>query len=172
MPDDHPSPAADRPEVIIYTDGACSGNPGPGGCGVVLTCPSRQMRSELSAGFQRTTNNRMEIFACLLGLRKLQSTAYKVTIVSDSRYVVDTMAKGWAKRWRRQGWFRDQKRQQPALNPDLWEEMLELCGKYSVSFRWVRGHATCPENNRCDALARAAIAAPGRQVDEGYERSR
>jgi ribonuclease HI len=140
--------------VDIYTDGACLGNPGPGGWGVLLRYGARE--KELSGGAAATTNNRMELTAVIEGLRALR-TRCRVTVYSDSRYVVDAMRKGWARGWRARGWQRADK--QPALNPDLWGELLTLCETQDVTFVWVRGHADNPDNNRCDALATAAAAA-------------
>lgn len=153
-------------EVIIYTDGACLGNPGPGGYGVVLLYNGH--RKELSGGFRRTTNNRMEIMAAIVGLRALRQPC-RVALYSDSRYVVQAMSEGWAKRWQARGWKRNPA--ESAKNPDLWAEMLELSKKHDVSYRWVRGHAGHPENERCDALAVAAAKQRGLPPDKGYEQS-
>ena len=150
--------------VTIYTDGACLGNPGPGGYGAVLLHDSS--RKELSGGYRRTTNNRMEIMAVLAGLRSLKEP-YRVTLYSDSRYVVDAMSKGWAERWRAKGWKRADKA--PALNPDLWAEMLDLSERHQVEYRWVKGHAGDPENERCDELAVAAASRAELARDEVYE---
>ena len=122
--------------VVIYTDGACIGNPGPGGYGVVLLYGSH--RKELSGGFRLTTNNRMEIMAAIVGLSALK-TACSVTLYTDSQYLADTITKGWATRWRANGWRRNKK--EKALNPDLWTELLDLCVVHDVEFVWVRGHA-------------------------------
>ena len=138
-------------QVTIYTDGACSGNPGPGGWGVVLKYGEH--RKELSGGEKLTTNNRMELMAAIRGLGELK-TPCRVDLYSDSKYLVDAMVKGWAKGWRARGWRRADKK--PALNPDLWEEILRLDGVHSVTYHWVKGHAENPENNRCDQLAVAA----------------
>ena len=138
--------------VIIYTDGACSGNPGPGGYGVVLIYGKH--RKELSGGEPSTTNNRMEIMGVIKGLESLKEPC-EVAIYSDSRYVVDAIEKGWAKRWKENGWMRNKK--EPALNTDLWEALLILLDKHKVKFHWVKGHAGHPENERCDELAREAI---------------
>ena len=151
--------------VVIYTDGACSGNPGPGGYGVVLLFNSA--RKELSGGYRLTTNNRMELMACIAGLKALK-TRCKVTLYSDSRYVVDAMVKGWARRWRAKGWMRNSK--EKALNPDLWAELLSLSEQHEVNFVWVRGHAGAAENERCDQLSVAAAANPARQIDPYFER--
>ncbi len=151
--------------VTIYTDGACIGNPGPGGYGTVLLHEGN--RQELSGGYRRTTNNRMEIMAVLAGLRSLKEPC-RVTVFSDSRYVVDAMSKGWAESWRDKGWRKRDKT--PALNPDLWEEMLDLSERHQVEFRWVKGHAGDPENERCDELAVAAASGGDLTRDEVYEK--
>ena len=139
-------------EVTIYTDGACSGNPGPGGYGVVLLYQGH--RKELSAGFRETTNNRMEILAVISGLESLKEKC-KVTLYTDSQYVVNAIEKNWAKKWRANGWMRNKK--EPALNADLWARLLKLCEVHELKFVWVRGHAGNRENERCDRLAVDAI---------------
>ena len=141
--------------VTLYSDGACSGNPGPGGYGVILECDGRE--KELSGGFRNTTNNRMELWGVIAGLEALKETC-AVTVVSDSKYVVDAMEKGWAAKWRAQGWRRN--RNEKALNSDLWARLLDLCAKHSVKFQWVNGHAGHPQNERCDRLAVSAAALP------------
>ena len=152
------------PEVTIHTDGACIGNPGPGGYGIILDCGGR--RRELSAGYARTTNNRMELLAAIIGLETL-SRPCRVTLYSDSRYLVDAVTKGWAQKWRRNGWMRTPR--QPALNPDLWQRLLDSCARHhAVAFRWVRGHSGHPDNERCDRLASAAARQPGLLPDPGY----
>ena len=153
-----------KKHVTIYTDGACTGNPGPGGYGVVLL--SGERRRELSGGFRRTTNNRMELMGPIEGLESLKQSC-RVTLISDSQYVVRAMEKGWAKRWRGNGWMRNKREQ--AVNPDLWENLLDLCEKHEVEFRWVRGHAGDPENERCDQLAVKAAHRKNLPADEGYE---
>ncbi len=151
------------PQVTIYTDGGCLGNPGPGGYGVVLLFGKH--RKELSGGFRQTTNNRMEILAAIAGLEALNRPCW-VTLFSDSRYVVDAMTKGWAERWRRNGWRRNKK--DKALNPDLWGRLLDLCEQHQVEFRWTKGHAGTKENERCDQLAVAAAKGYDLPPDEGY----
>lgn len=151
--------------IEIYTDGACKGNPGPGGYGAVLVCGDQ--RKELSGGFRKTTNNRMELLACIAGLRSLKQPC-KVALTSDSKYVVNAMAKGWAKRWRSKGWKLSPSK--PAKNSDLWKELLELCEKHAVIFKWVKGHTGHPENERCDVLAVAASEEKDLPPDEGFER--
>ncbi|MCE2404981.1 MAG: ribonuclease HI [Dehalococcoidia bacterium] len=150
--------------ISIYTDGACINNPGPGGYGVVLLDGSR--RKEMSGGYRRTTNNRMEILAAVVALEALK-TRCQVTLYSDSQYLVNAVEKGWAKKWRANGWRRG--KDAKALNPDLWERLLALCDRHDVRFRWVRGHAGNPENERCDQLATGAARRPGLPVDTGYE---
>jgi len=149
--------------VIMYTDGGCINNPGPGGYGVVLVYDSH--RRELSGGFQRTTNNRMEIFAAIAGLEALKEPC-RVTLTSDSQYLVYAIQKGWARKWKSNGWMRNNK--EKAINPDLWERLLKLCGIHDVQFEWIRGHAGHPENERCDELAKAAARGPDKVVDSGY----
>jgi ribonuclease HI len=152
------------PEVTIYTDGSCSHNPGPGGYGVVLLYKGH--RKELSAGFRLTTNNRMEILAAIKGLEALNQRC-RVTLYSDSQYVVNTMEKGWALRWQSNGWMRNRK--EKAVNPDLWERLLRLCSRHQVRFQWVRGHVGTEENERADQLATEATAGTDREVDTEYE---
>jgi ribonuclease HI len=154
-------------QVTIYTDGACLGNPGPGGYGVVLLYNGH--RKELSGGYRCTTNNRMEILAAIVGLRALKQGC-KVTLYSDSRYVVDAITLGWAERWKRSGWIRN-KAKEKAINPDLWEELLDLCAKHEVEFKWVRGHSGVKENERADRLSVEAAQKPNLPPDPGYDRS-
>ena len=138
--------------ITIYTDGACSGNPGPGGYGAVLLHNSH--RKELSGADPATTNNRMEMLAAIIALEALKEPC-DVALYSDSKYLVDAIQQGWAARWKQNNWKRNKK--DPALNVDLWERLLALLDKHQVSFHWVKGHAGNPENERCDVLARAAI---------------
>ena len=138
-------------EVTIWTDGACSGNPGPGGWGAILDY--RGQRREISGGEKHTTHNRIELTAAIRALSLLKEPC-RVTLYSDSRYLVDAMTKGWAKSWRARGWVKPDK--QPAKNPELYEELLRLSEMHDITFVWVRGHVSNPENNRCDALAVAA----------------
>ncbi len=151
-------------KVTIYTDGACIGNPGPGGYGVVLLNESH--RKELSGGYRKTTNNRMEILAAIVGLEALKEEC-RVTLYSDSQYVVNAVEKGWAWKWEAKGWKRS--RDAKALNPDLWERLLRLCEYHDVEFRWVRGHAGNRENERCDQLATEAARQRELPVDKWYE---
>lgn len=159
------APEPSLPEVAIFTDGAASPNPGPGGYGVVMLRGGR--REEFSAGFCATTNNRMEILGAVAGLRALGAARSNVTIYSDSRYLVDMFNGGHAMAWRRNGWRRSGGRE-PALNPDLWGALLDLAAHHQVRFVWVRGHAGHVENTRCDALAVAARQAADLPPDEGY----
>ena len=140
-------------KVTIYTDGACSGNPGLGGYGAVLLCGTH--RKELSGGTPKTTNNRMELMGAIIALETLKSIC-EVEVYSDSRYLVDAVEKGWVTRWKANGWRRNKR--ESALNVDLWERLLPLLAKHKVKFRWMKGHSGHPENERCDLLARMAIA--------------
>ena len=140
-------------EVVIYTDGACSGNPGPGGYGAVIIFNNH--RKELSGGEEQTTNNRMEMMGAIVALEALKEPC-KVKLYSDSRYVVDAIEKGWVKKWQANGWRRNKR--DSALNVDLWLRMLAALEKHDAKFLWIKGHAGHPENERCDSLARLAIA--------------
>ena len=151
-------------QVTIYTDGACLGNPGPGGYGVVLL--SGAHRKELAGGYRKTTNNRMELMAAIVALRSLKHRC-KVTLHTDSRYVADPMINGRAKVWRANGWKLD--RRKTAKNADLWAQLLDECDKHDVTFQWVRGHAGDKENERCDALSVAAANARDLPADEAFE---
>ncbi|MBE6850179.1 MAG: ribonuclease HI [Ruminococcus sp.] len=135
-------------QVQIFTDGACSGNPGPGGWGAVLRYGTAE--KELSGGEASTTNNRMELSAVIAALSALKEPC-AVTLTTDSKYVVDSITKGWVYGWKRNGWIKSDRK--PALNKDLWELLLPLLEKHDVTFVWVKGHAGHPENERCDALA-------------------
>ncbi|MBR3979175.1 MAG: ribonuclease HI [Oscillospiraceae bacterium] len=134
--------------VTLYTDGACSGNPGPGGWGAILEYNG--VEKELSGGEASTTNNRMELTAVISGLQALKEPCI-VELYSDSKYVIDGLSKGWAESWRKNGWKKADKK--PALNPDLWEILLDLTAQHQLRYHWVKGHAENPKNNRCDALA-------------------
>lgn len=156
-------------QVVAYTDGSAKGNPGPGGYGVVLSCvlaSGEEARRELSEGFRRTTNNRMELLAVITALEALKRPC-AVTLYSDSRYVVDAVEKRWLEGWQRRGWKTAGK--QPVKNVDLWRRFLEARKPHRVEFRWVKGHAGNPGNERCDHLAQAAADAPGLPADEGFE---
>ena len=134
--------------VTIYTDGACSGNPGPGGWGAILEWNGHE--KELSGGEANTTNNRMELTGVIRALQALKEPC-QVELYSDSKYIIDAMNQGWAIRWKKNGWMRN--KSDKALNPDLWEVLLQLCSYHQVKFNWVKGHASNPKNNRCDQLA-------------------
>ncbi|HBX53439.1 MAG: ribonuclease HI [Bacteroidetes bacterium RIFOXYA12_FULL_35_11] len=149
-------------EIFIYTDGAASGNPGPGGYGVVLL--SGQHRKELSQGFVLTTNNRMELLGVIVGLEALKNQGSNVTVYSDSRYVVDAIEKAWVFAWKKKG-FKKKK------NPDLWQRFLDVYAKHNVKFIWVKGHADNIENQRCDELAVASSRWKNLLTDTGYEES-
>lgn len=151
-------------EVTIFTDGGCEPNPGPGGYGVILISGNTQ--KELTGGFSLTTNNRMELFAAIAGLQALKFPCM-VKLYSDSRYLVDSMTKGWAQKWRKNGWWRSKKAK--ASNIDLWEKLIALCNKHQVEFEWVKGHAGLGANERCDKLSMAALKQPNLPADEGYE---
>lgn len=150
--------------VEIYTDGACSGNPGAGGYGVVLLYGNK--RKEMSEGYRMTTNNRMEVLAVIKGLEALKEPC-QVTLYSDSKYVVDAIQKGWVTKWKANGWYRNKKER--ASNVDLWERLLVQLERHQVTFQWVKGHADNPGNERCDELARGAIAAGNLLEDENYQ---
>ncbi len=135
-------------QVYIFTDGACSGNPGPGGWGAILRYNTTE--KELSGGEKETTNNRMELTACIEALTLLKEPC-EVTLTTDSQYVVNGITKGWAASWRKNGWKKADKK--PALNSDLWELLLNLCERHRVTFNWIKGHAGHEENERCDRLA-------------------
>ncbi|MCA8952000.1 MAG: ribonuclease HI [Planctomycetes bacterium] len=150
--------------VTIYSDGACSGNPGPGGYGTVLLFGEH--RKELSRGFRRTTNNRMELLGAIVGLETLKQPC-EVVMFSDSKYLVDAMNKGWLDGWQKKGWKTAGK--QPVKNQDLWRRLLEAIDGHEVEWRWVRGHSGDVENERCDELAVAAISGGGLLEDAGFE---
>lgn len=137
-----------RKHVEIFTDGACSGNPGPGGYGAILRYNG--MEKELSGGEHETTNNRMELLGAITALRALKEPC-RVTLYTDSQYVTNGINKGWAEKWKQNGWMRNKK--EPALNPDLWDALLGELQRHEVELVWVRGHAGHPENERCDRLA-------------------
>ena len=158
-------PVPEAGTVLMYTDGGCSYNPGPGGYGVVILRGGQRL--ELSGGFRLTTNNRMELAACIEGLKALE-TPSKVTVISDSRYLVDAATKGWARKWQKNGWMRT--KTDTAENYDLWEQLLALCEKHTVEFVWVKGHAGNTENECCDRLAVAAAAGSNLPHDKAYER--
>lgn len=161
---DHDSvKAPSSQKIIIYTDGGCRRNPGPGGYGAVVM--DGNSRRELSQGFRLTTNNRMELMACIAALQSLKGSA-AVVLHSDSQYVVNGIQKGWAKKWRAKGWMRT--KEEAAVNPDLWSVLLDLCDRHRVQFVWVRGHAGTKENERCDRLATEAALSRKLREDSGY----
>lgn len=150
-------------KVIMYTDGAAKGNPGPGGYGVVLKAgENNKFRKELSEGFRKTTNNRMELLAVIRGLEALKKPGMEVVVYSDSKYVVDAVTKGWLKGWVTKG-FKGKK------NEDLWRRFLEVAQHHRLYFQWVKGHAGNIENERCDQLAVAAAERPNLPPDKAYE---
>jgi len=153
-------------KVTIYTDGACLGNPGPGGYGVVLLYGG--LRKELSGGFRLTTNNRMELLAVIVGLEALKEHC-SATVYSDSQYVVRAIQERWAVKWRANNWKRNKK--EKAINADLWARLLDLCEKHEVRMVWVRGHSGVKENERSDELSVAAAKQHDLAIDEAYEKS-
>lgn len=148
--------------IQLYSDGACSGNPGPGGYGVILKYNEHER--EFSAGYKSTTNNRMELMAIILGLESLKETC-QVEVYSDSKYIVDAVNQGWALKWEANNWKRNKK--EMAKNIDLWIKLLDLLEKHEVTMHWVKGHAGHPENERCDELAVTAIASSNLLDDVG-----
>jgi ribonuclease HI len=149
-------------KVIIYTDGASQGNPGPGGYGIVMISGTR--RKEMSEGFRLTTNNRMELLSVIMALEALKKTGLDIIIYSDSKYVVDSISKGWVFGWQKKG-FKGKK------NPDLWQEFLNIYAVHKPKFVWVKGHADNKENERCDELAVEAANGSHLSIDHGYENS-
>lgn len=150
-------------EVLIYTDGACRGNPGPGGYGCILRYG--QHFREISGGFAHTTNNRMEIYAVIIALEVLKYPC-RAQVYSDSRYVVDAVSKNWLERWACNGWRKADK--QPVLNMDLWQRLLKQLQTHECCFNWVKGHAENPDNNRCDELATLAATMENLSTDPGF----
>lgn len=140
--------------VDIFTDGACKGNPGPGGWGAILRY--KEVEREISGGEVQTTNNRMELMALIKALELLKEPCH-VRVTSDSKYVLDALQKGWARGWRARGWVKGDKK--PALNPDLWERLLDLVEQHDMEYHWIKGHAGHAENERCDELAVLAAEA-------------
>lgn len=154
---------ASKAELVIYTDGASRGNPGPGGYGAILQFKGRS--KEISGGYRHTTNNRMELMAVIAALKALNREGLHITVYSDSQYLVKAVHEGWLKKWIATD-FKGGKK-----NKDLWLEFHELASKHSVKFRWVRGHADNPFNNRCDELATTAADGKNLLIDTGYENS-
>lgn len=150
------------PEILLYTDGSSRGNPGPGGYGVILHLNNTNYYKELSQGYRKTTNNRMELLAVIVGLETLTKENLSVLVVSDSKYVVDSVDKGWVFGWEKKG-FAGKK------NPDLWKRFLKIYRKHQVKFRWIKGHNNHPMNERCDFLAVEASKKSKLLIDEWYE---
>lgn len=148
-----------RHTIFLYTDGAASGNPGPGGYGVVLKCGTHV--KEISGGFAKTTNNRMELLAVIVGLEAIKWENARVEVWSDSKYVVNAITEGWLEKWILKDWKK-------VKNPDLWQRFLPLYRAHQVTFHWIKGHAGHPENERCDRLAVAAYGQSGLPEDTGY----
>ena len=150
-----------EPQVHIYTDGAARGNPGPGGYGIVMEWVGKPYRKEFSQGFKHTTNNRMELLAVIEALRKLKNPNTQVLVFTDSKYVVDSVQKGWVFNWEKKG-FKEKK------NPDLWIQFLKEYRKHQVQFKWIKGHNNHVQNERCDVLAVEASKASRLLIDEGF----
>lgn len=148
---------------MLYTDGAATGNPGPGGYGVVLESGSH--RKEISEGFRLTTNNRMELMAVIIGLEAIKINNAQILVVSDSKYVVDAVEKKWVFGWEKKGFAKKK-------NPDLWKRFLQIYRKHKVDFKWVKGHAGHPQNERCDQLAVEASKKPALSIDFWYEQNK
>ncbi len=149
--------------VLIYTDGSSRGNPGPGGYGIILKYGGHER--ELSKGFRHTTNNRMELLAVIEGLKALRKKGISVIVYSDSQYVVKAIKEGWLKKWIANN-FKGGKK-----NPDLWKELYSLLQENEINFRWIKGHADNPFNNRCDQLATNAAINNGHEIDQYYEKN-
>lgn len=146
--------------IELFTDGASRGNPGPGGYGTILRWKNHE--KELTAGFRKTTNNRMELLAVIIGLEAITKPGIPVTVYSDSKYVVDAVEKRWVFGWQKKGFA-------GKANGDLWARFLRVYAKHNVKFVWIRGHAGHPENERCDELAVASALSPNLLIDEGFE---
>ncbi len=151
--------------VRAYSDGSAIGNPGPGGYGALLIWNGQE--KEFAKGFRNTTNNRMELLGAIVALETLKRPC-RVILSTDSQYVVNGIEKGWARKWRANGWRRNKK--EMALNPDLWGRLLDAVERHDVQFEWVRGHSGHPENERCDELANTAARTAAVNVDEGFEK--
>lgn len=152
-------------KVLIYTDGSCLGNPGPGGWAAILLLPGTSHRREISGGFRRTTNNRMEILAVIEGLAALKE-ACEVDLFTDSQYVRNAVEKGWLYSWLKNGWRKADKK--PVLNADLWQKLLPMLKLHELRLHWLRGHAGHAENERCDMLARSRASDPDLPEDAGF----
>ena len=151
-------------KVNIYTDGACKGNPGKGGYGIIMEWVGKPYVKEFSQGFRKTTNNRMELLAVIVALEQLKKEGLETDVFSDSKYVVDAVNKGWVFGWQKKG-FKDKK------NPDLWKRFLRVYRKHKVKFHWIKGHNDHPQNERCDELAVKAAASDKLDIDTGFESS-
>jgi ribonuclease HI len=151
--------------IEIYTDGSSLGNPGPGGYGAVLI--SGKHRKELSAGYRKTTNNRMEMMGVIAGLNAVKKAEYKIILHTDSQLIFNTMTKGWLESWVKKGWKKADKK--PVLNRDLWEKIIELTSKLNVEWKWVKAHVGIEENERCDELAKEAAESDDLLIDSRYE---
>lgn len=149
-------------KVNIYTDGACKGNPGRGGYGIIMEWVGKSYAKEFSRGFRKTTNNRMELLAVIVALELLKKEGLEIAVYSDSKYVVDAVEKGWVFGWQKKGF-------QGKKNPDLWRRFLKVYKKHDVKFHWIKGHNEHPQNERCDALAVKAADSDNLYVDEGFE---
>ena len=160
-----PPPVPDD-AVVVYTDGSAIGNPGPGGYGVVIQRPGDAQAQEITEGYDRTTNNRMEMMAVIVAMETLAGTPEQIVLHSDSKYVLDAITKGWAKGWKRRGWKKSDGN--PALNADLWKRLLAALEGLKIKFQWVKGHAGNPLNERCDELANSTARLPGHPPDTGY----
>ncbi len=155
-------------EIIIYTDGACSGNPGPGGYGAILQ--TGNYRKEFSQGYRLTTNNRMELMAVLTALQALKNTKdYQIKLYTDSKLIVNAINDNWLEKWKKKNWMRNHK--DPVINPDLWAEIYSLLGKHKIEVIWVAGHSGIQGNEECDRLARAAASSDDLLIDEEYEKT-
>jgi ribonuclease HI len=152
-----------NPKVHIYTDGACSGNPGPGGYGIVMEWVGKNYKKEFSEGFKKTTNNRMELLAVIVALEKIKTTEVEIVVFSDSKYVVDAVTKKWIDKWKL-------KQFKGVKNPDLWKRFLKVYNSKNTKFEWIKGHNNHPQNERCDVLAVNASKKRNLLNDEGYER--
>lgn len=157
----------DAGTIVVYTDGGAINNPGPGGYGIVIDAGTS--RRELSGGYRLTTNNRMEMMAAIVALRELKGSGKKVHLYSDSSYLVNSIEKGWVRKWRSNGWRKSDGK--PVLNVDLWKDLLGLLGEIAVRFIWVKGHAGNELNERCDRLAVSSARMPGLPADHTYEES-
>ncbi|MCX6149099.1 MAG: ribonuclease HI [Ignavibacteriales bacterium] len=155
---------SDLKNILIFTDGGSLGNPGPGGYGIIIKYKDKV--KEISGGYKLTTNNRMELMGTIVALNALKEKC-NVTLHTDSKYVVDGIEKGWAERWKKNGWKRNKK--DKAENPDLWDKLLEVISQHNVKMEWVKGHAGHPENERCDKLVKEAASQNHLPEDKGYK---